>query len=104
MPTQGGGSPSVDSTGVWGQALGGLLSAGGLIYKGIAAKQQMNKANALRPFDPGFVANPGIIDNQRIVNERFGNYVMPGKQEAINNINLNGQQAYAGAEAGATSG
>ena len=104
IPAAASSGAGIDPTGVWGQALGGALSIGGLIYKGIAARNQMKKANALRPIDPGYVANPGIIDNQRILNERFGNYVMPGKQEAINNINLNGQQAFANAEAGATSG
>jgi hypothetical protein len=94
----------IDPTGVWGQALGGALSIGGLIYKGIAARNQLKKANALRPIDPGFKENSGIIDNQRILNERFNNYVLPGKQNAINNINLNGQQAYQTAESGATSG
>lgn len=73
------------------------------IFKFFAGQKQIRQANAINPSNPGFVANPGIIDNNRIAEQRYLNYQMPGYGMAQNNIVQNGATAFNRGVQGASS-
>lgn len=87
-----------------GQAFGiatGLIPS---LFKGISGIRQLNQANKINPVDPGYSLNSGVVDNARILQERAGNYQMPGYGQAVNNINMASSQAFSNGVQGASSG
>lgn len=89
-------------------ALGSVLGiATGLVpslFKAVSGFKQLNQAGNINPNNPGFTMNQGIIDNARILQDRAGNYQMPGYGQAVNNINSANAQAFSNGVQGASSG
>lgn len=89
-------------------AIGTAASIGiGLIpslFKAFTGARQLRQANQINPSDPGFQMNAGILDNARILGDRAGNYLMPGYQQTLNNINTSTGQAFSQGIQGASSG
>lgn len=69
----------------------------------ISGLNQKNKANQINPTDPGYQMNTEVIDNARILGDRAGNYVMPGTQQAMNDIQATSANAFNTGIQGATS-
>lgn len=78
-----------------------VLPAAFKMFKGI---KQTNEANNINPVDPGFQMNNAVIDNARMVADRYGNYQMPGYGDAIDNVNAGFTQAFDSGSQGASSG
>lgn len=89
-------------------ALGSVLGiATGLVpslFKAVSGFKQLNQAGNINPVNPNFQMNQGVIDNARVLQERAGNYQMPGYGQAVNNINSANSQAFSQGVQGATSG
>lgn len=86
-----------------------LLAAAGVslipsAFKAISGILQGNQANKIKPVDPGYQMNNQVIDNARILGDRYGNYQMPGYNQALDNINQTGANGFYNASQGATSG
>lgn len=72
-----------------GGPVGALIGAAPAIAKFFTGRAQKRKAAKINPIDPGFQANSGILDNQRLVTDRFNNYTLPGKSQILNNLDRN---------------
>jgi len=87
---------------------GGLLGTGaGLLSTAFKFAQgigQKNKANKINPVNPGYAVNSGVINNARTLSDRYGNYVMPEYNAALNNIQQNQSTAFNNGIQGATTG
>lgn len=79
----------------------GLLSTGIKLASGIG---QQRKAKKINPIDPGYTMNQGVLNNARTLSERYGNYVLPEYNTALNNIQQNQENAFSRGIQGATSG
>lgn len=64
---------------------------------------QRRRARQINPVDPGFVANPGILDNKRIMDELYGNYTLPGRSGIESNLSASTAGGMAMATQGASS-
>ncbi len=89
-------------------AISALAQAGiGLIptlYKGISSIFQKNKANKINHVDPGYAINNAVVDNARTLSNRANNFQIAGYDNAVNNINATGANAFNAGVAGASSG
>lgn len=74
------------------------------IYKGIAGMKQARDAKRINPINPNYQMNQQVIDNARILGDRYGNYQMPGYGQAVNNINTGEASALAAGTQAASSG
>jgi hypothetical protein len=81
-----------------------VVSAAPAIYRGIKGISQTNQANALKPADPGFQMNQGVIDNAKTLSDYYGNYNLPGYSKMLDNVNSNYQTSFENGVQGATSG
>lgn len=86
-----------------GTIIGGTagLAMGGIKY--LLSSAQRKQANSIHPYDPGYEMNKEVLDNARIAGENYGNYQMPGYQQAADSIQNNTAAGMARAERGATS-
>lgn len=84
--------------------LGGALSIGPAIFKGIKGISQINQSNAMHPNNPGYQMNQGVIDNAKTLSDQYGNYLLPGYSQAKSNIDNTFQNAFSSGVQGATSG
>lgn len=82
-------------------AAAGLIPA---IFKGISGLGQIREGNKMKPVDPGFRRNEAVIDNARILGDRYANYQMPGYSQAQNQIGASTANAFAQGSQGASSG
>lgn len=73
-------------------------------FKAISGIFQKNKANKINPVNPGYQINNAVVDNARILGERYNNYEMPGYGQALSNIYQSGANAFAQGSQGAGSG
>lgn len=94
----------LDSLGGIGGVLGGVAGIIPTALKIGTGISQLNKANNMNPQDPGYTLNNGVIDNARILADRYSNYQMPGYGQAVNNINSANSQAFSQGVQGASSG
>lgn len=87
--------------------VGGLIGAGaGLGLAGVKyllGSAQRKAANAIHPFNPGYQVNQEVIDNSRILGDRYGNYQLPGYGQLMDNLKGNFNQSIENANRGATS-
>lgn len=74
------------------------------IFRGIKGISQNRKANKINPIDPGYEMNQSVIDNARVLKDRYTNYQMPGYGKAMNDINSTYGQAFDNGIQGASSG
>lgn len=82
---------------------GGALALGTTIYKGVQGANQLSKANAIHPLDPGYQINPDIIANAKNLSAHYNNFVMPGYNSAKNDINTSYGSALGTVREGASS-
>jgi hypothetical protein len=87
-----------------GAVAGGLIGIAPSLFKMFSGANQKNKANQINPYNPGYQMNQGILNNQRIISDRYNNYTLPGYTQAQNNINNTYQNAYSQGVQGASSG
>lgn len=80
--------------------IGGVSLAGSAIKYSQGSKQQ-KRAEEMNPTDPG--PNQALIDNARLLRERYGNYQMPGLEAARADINQASQMAFDQGVQGASS-
>lgn len=73
------------------------------IFKGISAIGQKRQANRINPSDPGYTMNNQVIDNARILENRYNNYQMPGMGAAQNQIDTNAATSMSAGVQGASS-
>lgn len=81
--------------------VGAAAAIGSVAVQASAAKKQRKLAEQINPVDPG--PNTALQDNARMLEERYGNYEMPGFDAARADINQAGQYAFDNAVQGATS-
>lgn len=84
-----------------GGATAGLVPAAFKFFSGLG---QRRRAKAINPVDPGYQMNNQVIDNARILENRYNNYQMPGYGQALNNLQTNYATAYNQGVQGASSG
>ena len=87
----------------WAAVIIGGVSLVGSGIKYAQGRKQQRQAEAMRPVNPGYQQNQGVIDNARILRERYGNYMIPGYEQALANINMGGQMAFSQGVQGASS-
>lgn len=83
-----------------GAALGLVPAA----FKFFSGRKQIKQGRAINAINPGFQMNTGVIDNARILQDRYTNYQMPGYGQAMNNLQTNFANAYSQGVQGASSG
>lgn len=78
------------------------VSAGYSIYSGV---KQSKEAKRLREgaVDPGYEVNQALVDNARIMGDRYGNYTLPGYEAMKANVNQSAGQAFSQGVQGASS-
>lgn len=74
------------------------------LFKLLNGIGQRQSANAINPVNPGYVLNQGILNNQRILSDRYNNYTLPGYTQGQGNINNTYNNAFAQGVQGASSG
>lgn len=87
-----------------GTVAGGLIGIAPSVFKFFSGSSQKRQADAINPINPGYEMNRQVIDNARILRDRYGNYTMPGYGQAQNQINNNFQNAFSQGVQGASSG
>lgn len=87
----------------WAAVIIGGVSLVGSGVKYAQGRNQQRRAEQMQPVDPGYQQNQGVIDNARMLKERYGNYRMPGYDQALANLNVGSQQAFSQGVQGATS-
>lgn len=91
-----------------GTVAGGIIGAGiGLapsVFKFFSGNSQKNAANQINPYNPGYQINNQVVDNGRILGDRYNNYSLPGQTNAQNKINNTYQNAFVQGSQGASSG
>lgn len=80
-----------------------VVSAAPAIYKGIKGIGQSNQANGMKPVNPGFHMNQGVIDNAKTLSDYYGNYQLPGYSKMLDNVNSNYQSSFENGVQGASS-
>lgn len=88
-------------------AIQGLLAGASLLpsaFKAWSAIKQRREASKINPTDPGYQMNNAIIDNARVLGERYSNYQLPGASQMRANVNSSFGNAYAQGSQGASSG
>lgn len=83
-------------------SLGAALIPQGI--KLVSGLFQKKKANDINAVDPGYQMNTEVIDNARILGDRYNNFITAGTQDAINNLNTSEATAFGQGVQGATSG
>lgn len=82
----------------------GIAAAGGAysIYRGV---KQDRDARRLREGaqDPGYEVNQALVDNARMMQERYGNYTLPGYESMRENVRSSASGAFSQGVQGATS-
>lgn len=84
--------------------IGAALSFAPSVFKFFSGNSQVRQANRLHPVNPGYAMNSGIIDNARVLSNRYTNYQMPGLAQAQNNLQTNFANAFSQGVQGASSG
>lgn len=79
----------------------GLLPS---LFKAVSGINQTRQGNRMNPIDPGYTLNSGVIDNARVLEERAGNYTMPGYGNAVNQLGASTAGAFTQGVQGASSG
>jgi hypothetical protein len=76
------------------------------IFGAIQGAGQKRQAKRLRQnaVNPGFEQNSGVLQNAETLKNRFGNYQMPGYNQALNNIDASSATAFNSGVQGASSG
>lgn len=87
----------------WAAVIMGGVSLVGSGIKYAQGRKQQRMAEQMNPVDPGYQRNQGVIDNARILRDRYGNFTLPGYEQAVANINLGSQMAFSQGAQGATS-
>lgn len=87
----------------WALVAGAAISAAPAIYKGITGIGQSNKANAMKPVNPGYQVNQGVINNAKTLSDQYGNYKLPGYSQMYDNITRNYGDAFTKGLNGASS-
>lgn len=87
-----------------GIAGGALIGLAPSLFKLFSGASQKNQANQIQPYNPGYQINNQVLDNARILGDRYNNYTLPGYTQAQGNINNTYQNAYSQGVQGATSG
>jgi len=94
--------------GPWGTIIGaGVGTIAGLapsVFKFFSGANQTKLAKQINPYNPGYQMNNQVIDNARILRDRYYNYNLPGQTAAENNINNTYQNAFVQGSQGASSG
>lgn len=84
--------------------IGAALSFAPSLFKFFSGNSQVRQANRLHPVEPQFQMNQGIIDNARVLGNRYNNYQMAGYGQAQNNLQTNFSNAFSQGIQGASSG
>lgn len=90
--------------------LGTALSAGAAIipsiFGAISGIGQRRQAKRLRDsaVNPGFQMNTGVLQNADTLQNRYGNYQIPGYNQTLNNIGQSSASAFNAGSQGASSG
>lgn len=87
-----------------GAIIGGAIGLAPSVFKFFSGLGQKKKANAMHPMNPGYQMNNQVIDNARILGDRYANYQLPGQSFAQGNINNTFQNAFTQGVQGASSG
>jgi hypothetical protein len=74
------------------------------LFQLFSGNAQIRAANKINPTDPGYKINEGIINNARILENRAGNYTMPGYSGAVDQIGGATANAFTKGIQGASSG
>jgi hypothetical protein len=74
------------------------------LYKLFAGNKQQDQAKRMLARNPGYQINNGVVDNARIIGDRYANYTLPGQTQAQNSIDNNFENAYTQGVQGASSG
>jgi hypothetical protein len=90
--------------GAAGGPIGLGLSLAPTLFKGISSIMQKIHANKIKPVDPGYQINNEVVDNARILSEKYNNYVMPGTAQLESNLRTSFNTGLNSAEQGATTG
>lgn len=69
---------------------------------GIGQRRQAKRLRA-KAVNPGYQMNTGVLNNAEILRNRYGNYQMPGYNQALNNINSGSASAFNSGVRGASS-
>lgn len=77
------------------------LGLGGIKY--LLGNAQRKAANAIHPFNPGYQMNQEVLDNARILGDRYGNYQLPGYNNLLDNLKGSYNQTVENATKGASS-
>lgn len=86
------------------QAVSAGISLVPEVFKFFSGLSQKRQAARINPENPGFVRNESLIDNARILENRYKNYTMPGYSTAVNNINASAASGFNRGVEGASSG
>jgi hypothetical protein len=89
---------------VVGAGVGALVGLAPSVFKWFKGSSQQKKADAINPVNPGFVANPGALQNRDLINNIYNNYTLPGMSAIKNNLDSSSAGAYGAASEGATTG
>lgn len=87
-----------------GDIIGAGVSLIPAIFKGIQGIGQRRQARKINPTDPGFALNQGVIGNAESLRNRYGNYTLPGYDNAVNDIGASASQGFSRGVQGASSG
>lgn len=98
-----GGAASGSTAGPGGAIAGAAIGALPSILGLFTGNKQRKAANRINPIAPTFVANSGILDNQRILNQMYNNYTLPGSTAIKDNLDQGYATALNTAAQGATS-
>lgn len=84
----------------------GVASLGVSAFKYFKGRKQSRDAERLRAqaVDPGFRPNQALIDNANILQNRYGNYTLPGQSAMEDSVKASASQAFSRGVQGATSG
>lgn len=89
---------------VAGGLIGGAIGLAPSLFKLFSGASQKSQANKIQPVNPGYQINNQVLDNARILGDRYNNYTLPGYTQAQGNIDNTYQNAYSQGVQGATSG
>lgn len=64
------------------------------IFQGLKGISQSRQAKKINPIDPGYQMNSQVVDNARMLGERYTNYQMPGFGAAQDQIAANSANAF----------
>jgi len=73
------------------------------VFKLFSGASQKRKANAIKPVDPGYTMNQGVIDNASVLGRRATNYTMPGYNQAASQLGASAAGAFSNGVQGASS-